>query len=41
MKVERYNGCHGQRMKSVSWIRVPKDKEEDTGCGNDSPASIE
>jgi len=41
MKDEGYNGCHGNRMKSVGWICVPEEKEEDTGCGNDIPAFIE
>jgi hypothetical protein len=35
MKDERYNGCHGNRMKSMTWIRVLENREEDTGCGND------
>ena len=41
MKDEGYNGCHGNRMKSVGWIRVPEDEEDDTASGNDILASIE
>jgi hypothetical protein len=41
MKDEGYNDCHGNSMKSMGWIRVREDKEKDTGCGNDIPASKE
>jgi hypothetical protein len=35
MKDERFNGCHGNRMESMNWIRVLENRAEDTGCGND------
>jgi len=30
-----------KRKLGVGWIGVPEDKQDDIGCGNDIPASIE